>query len=133
MLVPYDSIDRLFDRVVRVPSSASGLFPALDIAAREDEILLTAEVPGFDASGIEIRIEEETLVLRGTREESKTDENATALLRERFRGTFSRSLALPYRVDATKIEARLKDGVLTVRLPRAEADRPKRIEIKVEA
>lgn len=105
-------------------------FPAINVWTDEDSAVVTAELPGFNLKDLEIAIEDDTLSLRGSRQPNELEQGATYHRQERQYGAFSRSFRLPFRVDAGKAEATLVNGVLTVSLPRAEADKPKTITVK---
>ncbi|MBV6466616.1 MAG: Spore protein SP21 [Anaerolineales bacterium] len=98
---------------------------AANVRDEEDAFVLTALVPGLKADDLTINILEEVVSVEG---EFPQDENEY-LLRELPSGKFSRSLRLPAPVNADKAEAKIADGVLTLRLPKAESARPKKIKI----
>ncbi len=102
-------------------------FP-LDVKTDNDTYVLTAFLPGVSADDLNIEIINETVTIQG---EIKSDdsENDTYLLKERPSGHFRRSLKLPDPLDANKVEASLKDGVLTLIVPKAEIAKPKTIKI----
>ena len=98
---------------------------AANVRDEEDAFVLTSLVPGLKADDLTINILEDVVTVEG---EIKQDENEY-LLRELPSGSFRRSLRLPAPVDADKTEAKIADGVLTLRLPKAESARPKKIKI----
>jgi HSP20 family protein len=103
--------------------------PAIDVMRDEDRLVVHADVPGFKADEIEIQFADDTLTMAGKHEETKQEKKNGFVRRERRYGAFSRSLALPAGVDAKKIKASTKDGVLevTVPLPKAAAAEPVKI------
>ncbi len=102
-------------------------FPALNLWVNEDRAILSAELPGMGPDDIELHVMGRTLNLRGTR---KSEQPQGDCLRcERVLGDFSRAVELPFEIDSTKIDAAFARGVLTVTLPRAEADKPRRIKV----
>ena len=101
----------------------------VDIQADEDSYVITAAVPGLKLDEVEIKILDNVVTLIGGAQEH-TAEDGRYLLREMGDSRFERSLELPHQVDASKAEASLKDGLLTVRVPKAEERRPKTIEVK---
>lgn len=109
--------------------SAAG-YPAMNVWADEESVLITAEVPGLNAKDIDISILGDTLTLSGSRSADVIPEEARTHRRERGYGKFNRSIQLPFTVDVKKVEARFKNGVLNITLPRAEADKPKKIAVK---
>lgn len=116
-------------RRMRVPSYRfnGGSRMPLDIAVHDEEYIVTADVPGVDPDAVEVKFEDGILGLRAKLE---VDTEASTVVRERPVGTIGRSIRIPDSVDANEIEAWVENGVLTVRLPKAEAARPKRIEVK---
>jgi len=111
---------------------ASTSFPALNIWASDDSQVIAAELPGVNVDDIEINVIGDSLTIKGERLLANLPENAQPHRQERFSGKFSRSLQLPFQVDAEKIEARYENGILTIKLPRAEADLPKRIKVNAD-
>jgi len=102
----------------------------MNIWTDQDSAIVTAELPGVDLEDIEISVEDDTLTLRGDRQREELEEGVTYHRQERRFGSFLRTFQLPFRVDAEKVDATLKNGVLSVFLPRAEEDRPRRIVIR---
>jgi HSP20 family protein len=111
---------------------AWGKAPAVDIADTATAYEITAELPGIDEKNIGVKFSDGTLTIRGEKREEKEEKKKDYHLSERHYGSFQRSFAVPAEVDAEKIEATFKNGVLTVTLPKtAEAQKKeKRIEIK---
>ena len=107
---------------------AAGFSPALDVWSDAEGLTLEVELPGLAIEDIELSVHEGVLSLSGERK-AETAENATEHRRERLHGRFERRLRLPFEVDATAVQATLSRGVLRVRLPKAEAARPRRIEV----
>lgn len=108
----------------------SGWAPQVDVEETGDAIVIHADLPGMDKKDIEISVENRELTIRGERKQ-ETDEKKSNFHRvERTYGSFRRSFALPANVLADKVEATYKDGVLEVSVPKAEAVKPKAIEIK---
>jgi HSP20 family protein len=109
-------------------STAPG-FPAMNAWTNEDSAVVTAELPGVSTEDIEISVERDTLTLRGRREPEELEEGASYHRRERRFGGFNRAFRLPFHVDAGGVNAEFKNGLLTIVLPRAEADKPRKIAI----
>ncbi len=103
--------------------------PALNVWRGQDGSLVTAEVPGIDPRDLDISVRGNTLVLRGKREPDELEDGDAYHRRERQYGQFVRSLQLPHQVDAEKVEATYRKGILRLKLPMAEADKPKRITV----
>jgi HSP20 family protein len=122
-------VDRLFsDWPARSGWTVARSFPAMNVWTDENTAVVTAELPGVAAEDIDIAVENDTLTVRGIRKPEEL-EGVTFHRRERRFGRFSRSFRLPFQVDAGKVQAEFKDGVLNILLPRAEADKPRKIEI----
>jgi HSP20 family protein len=102
---------------------------ALNVWANEEAVAVTAEVPGIDPASIELSIVGDTLTVSGRRP-ATTGDKAGWLRRERGAYEFTRTIQLPFRVDAEAAEARVKDGVLTIALRRLEADKPRKISVR---
>jgi HSP20 family protein len=126
-------LDKLQDEVNALFSGVSGAvheFPAVNVWGGENEAIVTAELPAVDAGELNISVMGDILTLRGERKMLDMNEQDTYHRQERLYGDFQRTVRLPYRVDAERVDASLKHGVLTVRLPRVEADKPRKIAIK---
>ena len=105
-------------------------YPPLNVWSNEEETIVQAELPGFAPEDIDISVVQNTLTLRGSRKPEELKEGETYHRRERWTGQFVRTLELPFEVDTDKVEAEFKSGVLSIRLPRAEEHKPKKIEVK---
>lgn len=104
--------------------------PAIDVMEDNQAVTLTAEVPGMDRNDLTVTVENGVLTLRGEKkEEVKTDEANYHRIERRY-GHFERRIRLPEYVDAAKIDASYKDGVLKLRMPKGEAAKAKAVEIK---
>jgi HSP20 family protein len=124
-------MNRLFgDWPARAGWSIAPGFPAMNAWTNEDSAVVTAELPGVTIEDIEIAVERDTFTLRGKREPEELGEGTSYHRRERRFGGFSRAFRLPFHVDAGEVKAELKNGLLTIVLPRAEADKPRKIAIK---
>ena len=108
----------------------SGWTPALDLYQSNDNLVAVIELPGMRKEDIEISLHEGMLTISGERKH-QTGENEKAERSERYVGKFRRSISLPARVDASKVSASYKDGILTVTLPKAEEAKPKKIQVNV--
>lgn len=111
--------------------SARTWVPPVDINETEDNLVLKAELPGIKPDDVEIRVEDNTLYLKGERkfEREVKEENLHRV--ERSYGTFSRSFSLPSSVDPEKIKAEYQNGILTLTMPKREEAKPKTIKIDV--
>lgn len=111
-------------------SSTPPAWPALDIADRENDVLVKAEVPGMDAQDIEISVHGNILSISGEKKEAHEDKKEGYYHCERTYGNFRRDITLPTEVNPDKVNAEMKNGVLTVTLPKAE--RAKTVKVKVK-
>ena len=134
--------DRVFDtlrelegvsralRRYEIPSTIE--FPAVNVWLAEDHAVVTTEIPGIDPGALEISVIKDSLTLRGTRQAEELKEGECYHRRERWSGQFSKTLELPFAVESGRVEARFSKGVLFISLPRAEADKPRKIMVKSE-
>ena len=106
----------------------SGWTPALDLYQNNDNVIAVVELPGMHKEDIEISLHEGTLTINGERK-SESSNGEKAERTERYIGKFRRSITLPARVDANKVSATYRDGILTVTLPKAEEAKPKQIQV----
>ena len=125
-----DRLNRMFDDFFGASELGRGWVPAVDIyETPEHEFVLKAELPEMKREDINITFENNVLTLKGERK-AEFDSNEGNLHRtERAYGTFSRSFTLPATVNAEKISAAYKDGVLTIRLPQRDEAKPKQIQV----
>ncbi len=127
-LQPFPAHRHMARRWIRMADETPVHSLAADIRDEEDAFVLTAFVPGLKAEDLTINILEDVVNIEG---EYKQDENEY-LLHELPSGKFRRSLRLPTAVNSDKVDARIVDGVLTLRLPKAESALPKKIKIAVK-
>ena len=144
-------IDRLFDEFHpfdwRLPTSRSAfgfempkfsapdwtIAPAMDLVEKEKEYEISAELPGIDEKNVEIKVANNTLTIKGEKNEEKEEKQKDYYLSERRFGSFQRSFALPDGIDADAIEANFVKGVLTVKLPKTAAAQKAEKKIAVKA
>ena len=108
----------------------TGWSPALDLYQSTDNIVATVELPGMRKEDIEISLQDGMLTIAGERK-SETPEGEKAERTESYVGKFRRSVSLPTQVDANKVTANYRDGILTITLPKAEEAKPKQIKVDV--
>lgn len=123
-------MNRLFGDLNENRTRKASSFPAINIWAAEESARVTAEIPGVSKDDLEINVTGDTLTLSGVRSQDDLPEDARYHRQERRFGEFSRSIQLPYSVDVNKVKAVFKNGVLSVDLPRVEAEKPKKISVK---
>ena len=109
-------------------TSGAGAFPPLNLFSKGDDIVIVAEAPGLNKDALDIQVKGRTIQIAGTKTVAY-GEGASLHRRERPGGRFSRSLNLPVEIDADKIKAEYRDGMLAIFLPRAEQDKPRSIKI----
>ena len=108
-------------------------YPAINVWANEEGVAVTAELPGVKPDDIDISVVGKTFTLSGTRQPDELQENDRYHRRERRHGKFTRTFELPFNVEADQVEALFDKGVLQVSLPRAEAEKPRKISVKSAA
>ncbi len=104
--------------------------PAVDIREENDRFVILADLPGVDPKDIEITMENGVLSIKGERSSDKEEQHEGYTRVERVRGTFYRRFSLPDTADAENIEAKGKDGVLEITLPKVQKVQPKKITVK---
>jgi HSP20 family protein len=125
-------VNRMFEEPYYPDSEQSFTWDLpLDVAEKEDEFVVKASIPGVKPDDLEITYNNGALSIRGevNKEEEHEEKSNRYLMRERYHGTFMRSISLPSTVNSGSIEADYKDGILTLHLPKAEEVKPKRIPI----
>ena len=126
------TVDRLFDNVSpdhEWQPATWGL--ALDVVENKDDFIVKASVPGINPDDLDISYADDTLTIKGEIKSDNEAKDNQYHLRERRYGSFSRSISLPTKIKGEAIEASYQNGVITLRLPKAEEVKPKRINIKV--
>lgn len=130
-----DEIDRLFEtplsELARTSQLLSGRTPPLDLYEDKDNFVVKIELPGMKKEDIDVSLHDGSLSISGERKSEEKFEGADVYRSERFFGHFQRTITLPAAVDAGKIKAQYKDGVLAVALPKAEEAKPKQIDVQV--
>lgn len=112
------------------PAGAAGVFPALNVWERDNELFVEAELPGLGADDVDISLVANQLVIKGRRTDFEEQSAATYHRRERGTGEFLRTVELPVAVEPKSIEAKLSNGILLLRLPKADAAKPRKIQVK---
>jgi HSP20 family protein len=132
-----DEFDRLFDQL-----RTTGLFgpaprvfeamwsPSTDFSENEKEYIVRLEAPGIPKEDLEVNVEGQTLTLAGRRDFEKEEKTEEYFWREREAGRFVRTIQLPAAVDRAKVTAEYQNGIMTIRLPKAEPAAKTRIAIK---
>jgi HSP20 family protein len=129
-------MDRLFERFFESPwaelPALGDWTPALDVSEGKDAITVKAELPGVDPKEISISLEGDTLTITGEKEHKKEEKDERSHRIERSYGAFARSVRMPLPVDASKVTAAFKNGVLTITLPKAPGAKGTTIPLKAE-
>ena len=134
---PWRELDRIQDEMNRLIRDDFGRpqisrYPAINMWANNDEAVVTAELPGFDPEKLEITVLNDELHLKGERKLPEPEKDVTFHRKEIEVDSFQRTISLPFAVESDKIEASFDRGVLTIVLPRAEADKPRKIQVKTK-
>jgi HSP20 family protein len=129
-----EQVNRLFESTFPRRSDNSALTswaPAVDIYETENELVVKADLPDVHEKDLDVRVENNTLTVRGERKFEKKVEEENYLRVERVYGAFSRSFSLPNSVNNEAIQADYRNGVLTVTLPKRAESKPKQVKINV--
>jgi len=133
-----NEMNRLFNfSLGRWDDRAHGLMeghwnPAVDIYDSKDDILVKADIPGMKKDELDVTIQGDMLVLKGEKKSENEVKEKGHIKTERFYGSFNRAIRLPSGVDASKVKASYKDGVLELVLPKKEESKPKQITVDVQ-
>jgi HSP20 family protein len=132
----WSELDRIQDEISQSLFRSGGLvnsqrFPAVNLYQNDEEIVATILVPGYDPEGIQVHVEENKFIIKGTPVKEEKSEGFEFYRQEIGIHEFQRVLELPFRISADKVEANLKNGVLVVKLPKAEEDKPRKISVKI--
>ncbi len=130
-----DRVRRQFDQYFRDDSGTShgllgsGVFPQINMTEDADRFYLRAELPGVKTNDLEMQATAKNLSIAGERKIEDENEGVRYHRREREAGKFSRIITMPTEIDPDRIEAKMQDGILTIRVPKAEAVKPRQITI----
>jgi HSP20 family protein len=108
--------------------SGIGAYPPLNVFSKGDDIVIIAEVPGVQKSNIQVQVKGRTVRIAGSKPARESRE-ASLHRRESTAGSFDRAITLPVEIDAERVKAECRDGILAVYLPRAEGDKPRSITV----
>lgn len=130
-----EEINDLFD--IDRPTTTSGLFdrsvsPAIDVVEGEHAFTVLCELPGLDQKDIDVSVESNVITIKGEKKTEREEKKGKFFKKESWSGAFQRTLPLPSSVDVEKIDASLKDGILTVVLPKKEEAKPKQITVSTK-
>jgi HSP20 family protein len=130
-----EEINDLFD-IDRSPSR-TGLFdrsvsPAIDVIEGEQDFTVLCELPGLDQKDIDVSVESNVITIKGEKSAGKEEKKGKFFRKESWSGSFQRTLPLPASVDVDKIDASLREGILTIALPKKEEAKPKQITVSTK-
>ena len=130
---PWREMNRLrqeMNRLFNEYTPANYAFPAMNVWSDSDKTVITSEIPGVEKNELKISVMGKTLTVEGNRKPLDLKKDEVYHRQERISGNFKRSIELPFEVEANKVSASYKDGVLTITLPRKEEEKPKQIKIE---
>ncbi|MDR2352115.1 MAG: Hsp20/alpha crystallin family protein [Deltaproteobacteria bacterium] len=110
----------------------SGVFPLINVGEDDDSIIISAELPGVKAEDLNISVKNDTVIVKGEKKVGPHPQEANFYRKERHEGVFSRIVTLPSKIEAEKVEALFKNGILTVTLPKAAEAKSHQVSIKSE-
>ena len=135
---PFPTVSRLFEDFLNTypfrtvaPERGDTWKPAVDILEKDGNLVIRADMPGISEKDIDLKLEGNVLTLKGERKPEPGEDRNSYYLAESFYGTFTRSFTLPQTVDAEKIKADYKNGILTVTIPQKPEVKPKTIPVSV--
>lgn len=123
-------LDRSFRGNENSDVATSDWTPAVDIKEQDDSFVIVADIPGVDPKDIEVHMENGVLSIKGERESEKKEEKEGYKRVERSYGSFYRRFSMPETADASKINAKSKNGVLEITIPKQEKEQPRKIEVE---
>ena len=136
---PFDELDRMRQQMDRLSDVfggrrsgrvTAGVFPLVNLTEDQEHYYIRAELPGIKSDDLDIQVTANSISIAGSRKIAQEGDGVRYHRREREGGTFSRMLTLPGDIDAEKVDADLVNGVLTVRIAKAEAAKPKQITVR---
>lgn len=122
-------MDQLFERSQRNFTQTGNHFPLVNLYSHEQKVLVVAELPGVNKEDLSISFSDGVLKLSGERKAPDFGDKVAPLREERVHGRFEKSVRIPIEIDADRIQAQLKDGVLQIELPKPERVQPRQIKI----
>ena len=129
-------MNRLFDVTLQRPFKLGNGdklgAPAVDITDEKDQIKVKADLPGMKKEDIEVNVENDVLTIKGEKKEEKEVKEKDYIRSERYYGAFHRAFSLPAGIDASKVNATYKEGVLEITLPKKEGAKPKQIKVDIK-
>jgi HSP20 family protein len=127
---PWNEFDRMQRAISRWATPRTADFPAVNVWVSADDSVITTEIPGVDPKSIDISVVGKTLTIRGSRNPEELTQGESYHRRERWLGQFTKTVELPFLIEAGKVEAKFIKGILHIKAPRAEAEKPRKITVK---
>ena len=128
----HDEVSRLFDSLITAaPGSQTTWRPAVDVRETGDEFFVRMDLPGLESKDVKVSVFEDTLTVSGERRESTESKDEKWHHVERFHGAFERRFQLGKAVQGDKVSASYKNGVLEIRVPKAEQAKPREIQVQI--
>jgi HSP20 family protein len=125
-----EEMDRMFGQPLGLRSVPRGTFPAINIYEQQESVVLMAEIPGVKPKDLDLTVLDDSVTLKGQREQGSLPDGERFYRRERPMGTFTRTVTLPEPIDPDSVQAQYKDGVLMVRMDKAEKAKARKVTIK---
>lgn len=135
-----DAMDRLFDESFWSPFSLmergnqemQSFLPRVDVSETDNEVKIRADIPGIDPDKVNIEVSEDSIHLSGSVEKSNEEKGENYYRMERQSGQFSREFILPSKVDTNSVDAKAKNGVITINLKKQPSEQKKKVQVKAE-
>jgi HSP20 family protein len=132
---PFSAVRNLqkeMNKIFNTYESQENVYPAVNIWSNDDELFVTASVPGINPEDIDITVVQGQLEISGNKKNDIPEGNIKCHRQERTQGTFKRSFRLPFDVNNENVKAEYKNGILAIILPRLEESKPKKIKVNVK-
>lgn len=129
---PWREFEAMGRTLSRIEGLSSVEFPPVNVWASGDKAVVTTEIPGIDPKSLDISVINNSLTIRGSRKSDELKQGENYHRRERWSGQFAKTIELPFNVEGSGVEARFAKGILHISLPRAEAEKPKKIAVTAE-
>lgn len=127
---PWDELERIHRAMWGGDTRRSSEFPSVNTWVSSNEAVVTTEIPGVDPHNIDISVTGRTVTLRGSRKADELQDEQSYHRRERWCGEFTKAIELPFNIESDKVTATFRKGVLYLTLPKVEAEKPRKIQIK---
>lgn len=126
----FKAFDTPFHSITECKAGGKGWIPSLEVSQTDDHLIVNAELPGVDPEKIDITVEGDVLTIAGSKEEVREEKGENVFHTERTFGEFKRALTLPFAVEDDGVEATFQNGVLSIKLARAEVSKTRRIPVR---